>query len=409
MEKPYEKLIRYCKINTMSSDTEPKSPTTARQFDLARLLKTELEQIGLRDVFLGEDCIVYGKLPASPGFEQVPAVGFLSHVDTVPDFTGENVQPLVHEHYDGKDIVLPKCDRVISLRDFPYLQSKVGKTIVTASGDTLLGADDKAGIAEILCLCEKLIEERIPHGPVCVAFTPDEEVGLGTDNFDLKRFGADFAYTLDGGEVGEVVYENFNAGSAVLTFRGVNVHPGSAKGIMVNASLVAMEANAMLPNCETPAQTEDHEGFYHLMSMEGNVEHAKLSYIVRDHDAAKLEYRREMLEHIVKAMNEKYAPNTVSLEWKYGYRNMKDKVQNRLSVVEAAIRATEAVGVKPLIRPIRGGTDGAALTERGLICPNLGMGASGFHGPYEHAIAEDMELCVSILAGIVREVAKGNV
>lgn len=409
MERPYEKLIRYCKINTMSSDTEEKSPTTERQFDLARLLKEEMEQIGLQDVFLGEDCIVYGRLPASSGFEQVPAVGFLAHVDTVPDFTGENVQPLVHEQYDGKDIVLPKENRVIRVSDFPYLQSKVGKTIVTASGDTLLGADDKAGIAEILCLCEKLIEERIPHGPICVAFTPDEEVGLGTDNFDLERFSADFAYTLDGGEIGEVVYENFNAGSAVLNVRGVNVHPGSAKGIMVNASLVAMEANAMLPSCETPAQTEDHEGFFHLMSMEGNVEQATLSYIVRDHDAAKLEHRRETLEHIVKTLNEKYHADTVALTWKYGYRNMKDKVQTRFSVAEAAIRATESCGLKPLIRPIRGGTDGAALTERGLICPNLGTGAGGFHGPYEHAIAEDMETSVSILAGIVREVAKGSV
>jgi len=402
MKKPYERLMEYCRVNTMSDETVETSPTTKVQFDLANLLLKELEELGVSNLQLDDTCVLYGEIPATPGQENAPAIGFIAHLDTVPDFPGEEVKPLVHENYDGEDIKLPLCDRVISVSDFPHLKEMKGKTIITASGDTLLGSDDKAGVAEIVCLCERLLNSDIPHGKVCIAFTPDEEVGLGTSNFDIPRFGADFAYTLDGGRAGEVVYENFNAASAVFTVEGVNVHPGSAKNIMINASLVAMEINSMLPKAETPANTEGYEGFYHLISMEGSVDKATLAYIVRDHDGSKLDHRVDTLRHIEKIMKEKYG-DKVHLKIRMGYRNMAEKVKTRMEIVEAALRATEKAGLVPSTDPIRGGTDGANLTAEGLPCPNLGTGSYGFHGPYEHSVAEDMELCVDMLEGILKE------
>lgn len=403
MERAYEKLIRYARINTMSDDTVPTSPTTACQFDLARLLEQELTAIGVQDVYLSDACVVYGKLPATKGLEHLPAIGFLAHVDTVPEFSGENVEPRVIEDYDGGDIPLPKGGRTIRVEDFPHLPSMKGKTIITASGDTLLGADDKAGVAEILCLCERLIASGEPHGTVCVAFTPDEEVGLGVSRFDTERFGADFAYTLDGSAVGEVISETFNAASAKVTIHGKNVHPGSAKDVMLNASLVAMEFNGMLPAGDIPARTEGYEGFFHLMQMTGGIETAALSYIVRDHDLQKLGYRIETMRHAEKCLNEKYGEGTVVLEIKDGYRNMAEKIRQRMEIVDAALKATEAAGVTPIVVPIRGGTDGAVLTEMGVPCPNLGTGCYGFHGPYEHAVAEDMDRAVEILAEILKQ------
>ena len=402
MKKPYERLMEYCRVNTMSDEAVETSPTTKVQFDLANLLLKELEEMGVSNLQLDETCVLYGEIPATPGQENAPAIGFIAHLDTVPDFPGEEVKPLVHENYDGEDIKLPLCDRVISVSDFPHLKDMKGKTVITASGDTVLGSDDKAGVAEIVCLCERLLNSDIPHGKVCIAFTPDEEVGLGTSNFDIPRFGADFAYTLDGGRAGEVVYENFNAASAVFTVEGVNVHPGSAKNIMINASLVAMEINSMLPACETPANTEGYEGFYHLISMEGSVDKATLAYIVRDHDGSKLDHRVDTLRHIEKIMREKYG-DKVNLKIRMGYRNMAEKVKTRMEIVEAALRATEKAGLIPSTDPIRGGTDGANLTAEGLPCPNLGTGSYGFHGPYEHSVAEDMELCVDMMEGILKE------
>ncbi len=402
MKKPYERLMEYCRVNTMSDEAVETSPTTKVQFDLANLLLKELEEMGVSNLQLDETCVLYGEIPATLGQENAPAIGFIAHLDTVPDFPGEEVKPLVHENYDGEDIKLPLCDRVISVSDFPHLKDMKGKTVITASGDTVLGSDDKAGVAEIVCLCERLLNSDIPHGKVCIAFTPDEEVGLGTSNFDIPRFGADFAYTLDGGRAGEVVYENFNAASAVFTVEGVNVHPGSAKNIMINASLVAMEINSMLPACETPANTEGYEGFYHLISMEGSVDKATLAYIVRDHDGSKLDHRVDTLRHIEKIMQEKYG-DKVNLKIRMGYRNMAEKVKTRMEIVEAALRATEKAGLIPSTDPIRGGTDGANLTADGLPCPNLGTGSYGFHGPYEHSVAEDMELCVDMMEGILKE------
>lgn len=403
MERAYEKLIRYARVNTMSDDTVPTSPTTQCQFDLAKLLEQELIAIGVQDVYLSDACVVYGKLPATKGLEHLPAIGFLAHVDTVPEFSGENVEPLVIEHYDGGDIPLPKGGRTIRVEDFPHLPSMKGKTLITASGDTLLGADDKAGVAEIICLCERLIASGEPHGPVCVAFTPDEEVGLGVSRFDTERFGAEFAYTLDGSAVGEVICETFNAASAKVTVHGKNVHPGSAKDVMLNASLVAMEFNGMLPAGDIPARTEGYEGFFHLMQMSGGIETASLGYIVRDHDLQKLNYRVETMRHAAKCLNEKYGEGTVVLEIKDGYRNMAEKIHRRMEIVDAAMKATEAAGVTPIVVPIRGGTDGAVLTEMGVPCPNLGTGCYGFHGPYEHAVAEDMDRAVEILAQILRQ------
>lgn len=403
MERAYEKLIRYAKVHTKSDENSTATPSTAIQFDLAKLLEKELREMGASDVVLTDTCDVYAKIPATKGMEKKAKVGFIAHVDTSPDFSGKNVKPILHENYDGKDIVLPLCNRVISVSDFPALKEKVGKTILTASGDTLLGSDDKAGIAEIMVLCERLLNEDIPHGTVCVAFTPDEEVGRGTESFDIEQFGADFAYTLDGGAVGEVVSENFNAASASVTVHGVNVHPGSAKDIMVNACLVAMELNALLPAGAIPAKTTGYEGFFHLNGMEGNVEQAKLHYILRDHDLKKLREKEKVFRSAVAAINGRYGAGTVEAKIKEGYRNMREELDKHPEVVEAAMRATEKLGITPITTPIRGGTDGANLTNAGLPCPNLGTGSAGFHGPMEHSVVEDMDLCVEVLLGILKE------
>ena len=382
--RAYERLIKYAKVSTASEEGIGVSPSTPRQFDLARLLVDELRELGVADAEVTDTCYVYGHLPATPGHESAPCLGFIAHMDTSPDFSGENVKPRVIENYDGGDLELG-----------------AGRTLITASGDTLLGADDKAGIAEIMTLIEQLQGGEIAHGRIAVCFTPDEEVGCGTANFDIPKLGADFAYTLDGGAEGEVVYENFNACSAVVNITGVNVHPGSAKNVMVNAALVATEFNAALPSCETPRHTEGYEGFYHLTAIAGTAERAELRYILRDHDAKKLEMRRETMFHIMKILNERYGAGTVSLSFREQYRNMAEKIRpDYMHLVENAVKATENAGVEPLRQPIRGGTDGAQLSWEGLPCPNLGTGGYAFHGPYEHITAEGMDKCVEIIRGI---------
>lgn len=322
-------------------------------------------------------------------------------MDTAPDFSGENVRPRVIENYDGGEVELG-AGRTLSAKDFPHLPSLKGRTLITTSGDTLLGADDKAGIAEIITLIEQLQTERLPHGRIAVCFTPDEEIGYGTAELDLDRLGADYAYTIDGGPEGEIVYENFNAVAATVQITGVNVHPGSAKNIMVNAAQVATEFNACLPCCETPRYTEGYEGFYHLTSIEGTVERAELRYILRDHDAKKLEQRRETMQHVGKILNERYGAGTVSVSFREQYRNMVEKiVPEHMHLVDSAIRAIEDSGLEPLRQPIRGGTDGALLSWEGLPCPNLGTGGYAYHGPYEHITAEGMDKCVEIIRRIV--------
>lgn len=399
-------MIRYCKIHTTSDEESMTSPSSERELVLAEMLYEELKAIGVKDVTLTDSGNVYAKLEATEGYGKYPKIGFIAHMDTAPDFSGENVDPQVIVNYDGKDIPLPKSDRIIRVSDFPHLKEKAGKTIITAGGDTLLGADDKAGIAEIMTLCDKLLKENIPHGTICVAFTPDEEIGRGTESFDLAKFGADYAYTLDGGEVGEVVWECFNAASAAVIVHGNNVHPGSAKGIMVNACLVAAEYNALLPAKEIPSETEHYEGFYHLTNITGSVEEAKMFYILRDHSREKLHDREYEMNRAASVINDKYGLKTVEVHLREGYHNMAEKIKEHYEVVEKALRATERVGLKPSQEPVRGGTDGATLTEMGLPCPNLGTGSYAFHGPYEHSVAEDMDLAVDILVEIIHEFCK---
>lgn len=406
--KAYERFLKYAAVNTASAEGIEASPTTPEQFGLARILTLELKELGLGDAECSETCYVYAHLPATPGYENRPRLGFIAHMDTVPDFSGENVKPRLIPDYDGGDVELGH-GRTLATADFPDLKGLAGRTLIVASGDTLLGADDKAGIAETMTLLEELISSGAAHGPVSVCFTPDEEVGRGTAGFDLERFGADFAYTVDGGPENELSYENFNACSAVVTVSGVNVHTGSAKDTMVNAALTAMEFNSLLPAMETPRHTSGHEGFFHLTEVSGNCEAATARYIIRDHDAQRLESRKQTMLHAAACLNEKYGNGTVSVELRDGYRNMYEKIYpDNMHLVESALAAMRAAGLEPVVEPVRGGTDGAALSWMGLPCPNLGTGGYGYHGPYEHITVEGMDKAVEVLRGIVDIYAHGQ-
>lgn len=401
--KASERFLKYVKIHTASSEETTTTPTTPRQFDLSRLLAEELTALGMEEVYTDKYAYVYAALAASEGMETAPAVGLIAHIDTVPDFCGENVKPQVIENYDGGAVTLGESGRVLTPEKFPWLPTLAGQTLITTDGTTVLGADDKAGVAEIMTACERIINEKLPHGRIAVCFTPDEEVGHGAALLDLNRLGADYAYTVDGGELNEVNFETFNAAGAHWEINGFNIHPGDAKNTMINACLVAHEINAMLPSGEIPAKTEGYEGFYHLLEMRGTVEHAELDYIVRDHDAARFAAREETLRHIEKLINEKYAPGTATLTLTEQYRNMADCLNARPDVVERAERAIEKAGLTPVRVPIRGGTDGAQLSFRGLPCPNLGTGGYSFHGPYEHITAQAMDKAVEIILNIVSE------
>lgn len=404
--KAYERLIKYAKIHTASRDEAATVPSTDIQFDLANELKKEMTEMGIKDVYVDEHAYVYGTIPATPGYKNKPCVGFLAHLDTIPDFSGENVKPRVISNYDGKDIVLGTSGRTITRQNFPHLNDLTGKTLVVTDGTTVLGADDKAGIAEIMTGAEELLKGNIKHGPVAIGFCPDEEVGHGAALMDLTRLGASVAYTLDGGDLGAIEFENFNAAAARIVFHGVNVHPGSAKDVMVNASLLAMEFNSMLPGYDIPSKTEGYEGFFHLIEMKGNVETAQLDYIIRDHDEHKFFARKETIIHIQKIMNEKYGEGTVEVFLKDQYRNMIEEINKKYEVVDKAFAATRACGIEPVAVPVRGGTDGAQLSYRGLPCPNLPTGSYGHHGPYEFAVAEEMESCVELMINIIKEFAK---
>ncbi|MBR1496305.1 MAG: peptidase T [Oscillospiraceae bacterium] len=406
--RAYERLIRYAKVHTASAEDAETTPSTPRQFDLARMLEAELKELGAKDVFVDGHSYVYARLPATPGLEQIPCIGFLAHLDTIPDFPGENVRPRVVENYDGGDIPLGTSGRVLSPADFPHLHKLKGKTLVVTDGTTVLGADDKAGIAEIMTAAERLSGGEIPHGPVALCFCPDEEIGHGASLLDLERLGAALAYTLDGGEIGEIEYENFNAAAAEVAFTGFNVHPGSSKDTMVNASLLAMEFNGMLPAGDTPRNTEGYEGFFHLTEMRGDVASARLSYIIRDHDAQRFEARKDCLRHITKLMNARWGEGAVRLTLREQYRNMAEVIAPHREVVDKAMDAVRALGLEPKAVPIRGGTDGAQLSFRGLPCPNLPTGSYGHHGPYEHAVAEQMDQCADLILNILREFAKGG-
>ncbi|WOC33578.1 MULTISPECIES: peptidase T [Caproicibacterium] len=400
-----QRLLKYIRVYTTSDETSSAVPTAKREFDLANQLAEEMRQLGIDHVRVTDMCYVYGEIPATAGKEQVPTLGLIAHMDTAPDFNGEGVNPQIIEQYDGGDVSLGNSGRVLSPREFPHLEKLKGKTLITTDGATLLGADDKAGIAEILTACERLIQEKRPHGRICIGFTPDEEVGSGADHFDIQGFGADFAYTVDGGDSSEISYENFYAAGAVLTIHGFNVHPGDAKNTMLNASLIAMEANSMLPAAETPAHTDGREGFFHLCEMSGTVEQAKLSYIIRDHSKEHFEIRKDMMQKIAEILNEKYGAGTVQAEITDQYENMLSYIKPYPQLVENARKAMRALGVVPCELPIRGGTDGAKLSVSGLPCPNLGTGGHAFHGPYEHITAEDMELSTKIILGILSQFA----
>ena len=404
--RAYERFLRYAAVYTASDEESTAVPTTARQFDLARMLVQELREMGVKDARVDDKCYVYGSIPATPGYEGCVSLGFIAHMDTTPDFKGEGVKPQVIPDYDGEDVALGDSGRVLSAEQFPHLRGLKGRTLITTDGTTLLGADDKAGVAEIMTLAERILNEEIPHGKICIGFTPDEEVGSGADYFDVEHFGAQYAYTLDGGVEAEVVYENFNACTASFEVHGVNIHPGDAKDKMVNASLVAMEINQMLPSCDTPAHTEMYEGFFHLTSMEGNVEKAKLHYIVRDHDRESFQVRKKLLRFIEKTINEKYGKGTAVLQIQDEYENMEEKIKPCLHLIDNAKDAMRDLGIEPDVSPVRGGTDGARLSFMGLPCPNLGTGGYAFHGPYEHITAEGMDTVVEIVLGIIRRYAK---
>ena len=401
-----ERLLKYVSYWTTSDEECRQIPSSERQFELGKVLEQELRDLGLEKVTLTDHCYVYGLLPATKGYADKPAVGFISHMDTAPDFSGKDVKPQIIPDYDGNDVLLKGSGTYLKISDFPTLKTLKGRTLITTDGTTLLGADDKAGVSEIMTAVEQIITEKIPHGDIWIGFTPDEEVGSGADLFDLDYFKARFAYTVDGDYEGEVAYENFNAASASFEINGVNVHPGEAKDIMINAALVGCEIASLLPENETPTHTEGREGFYHLTDFSGDIAHAKVNYIVRDHDKATFEKRLDTLRGIEKKMNEKYHADTVKLNIQHSYSNMLEVIEKNEYVVAIAKKAIKNVGLEPVSRPVRGGTDGARLSFMGLPCPNLGTGGYGFHGPFEHISVEGMDTAVSVIKEIVKITAE---
>ena len=399
--RAYERFLHYAKVNTQSAEGTGKSPSTDCQWELARLLERELRELGLRDVRLSEFGVVTAVLPATPGCEGAPALGLLAHMDTAPAFSGEGVTPIIHEEYDGGDVALPREGRVIRLADFPEMAALKGRTLITADGTTLLGADDKAGIAEIMTLCETLITSGAPHGKLCVAFTPDEEIGEGPDHFDVPAFGAQYAYTVDGGQEGGIEYENFNAAAARIEITGVSVHPGDAKDTMENALLIAMELNAKLPPEEIPARTEGYQGFFHLDELRGDVAFAQAHYIIRDHDRERFAQRKALMERAVEEVQAAHPKARLKLTLRDSYYNMAGQLKDCMHLIENAKEAARMAGVEPVVSAIRGGTDGARLSFMGLPCPNLGTGGYNFHGPYECVTVEGMDAVVDILRHIV--------
>ena len=396
-----ERFFNYVSYWTTSDENGTTNPTSEREFTLAKVLEQELKDMGLEQVLLTDTCYVYGLLPATSGMENKKAIGLIAHMDTAPAFSGENVKPQIIENYDGQDILLKGSNTWLKVSDFPTLETLKGHRLITTDGTTLLGADDKAGIAEIMTTVEEIKNSDIPHGDIWICFTPDEEVGMGPNSFDLDYFKADYAYTVDGGYEADIAYENFNAASAEFHINGVSVHPGEAKDIMVNAALIACEIVMMLPEQETPAHTENREGFYHLTDISGDVVSATLSYIIRDHDNSIFTSRLNKLRAIEADMNQKYGSNTVSLEITHSYENMISVIEKNMHIIELAKKAISSVGLTPVSLPVRGGTDGARLSFMGLPCPNLGTGGYAFHGPYEHVSINSMERVVKILKEII--------
>ena len=403
-----DRFLRYVKFETRSDEKSETIPSTPTQLEFAKILAKELEEIGMENVYVNDACFVNATLPGNVD-KDVPVIGFIAHMDTA-DFNATNVNPKIVENYDGKDIVLNKAkDIVLSVEEFPNLKNYVGETVITTDGTTLLGADDKAGIVEIVEAMKYLIEHpEIKHGTVKVAFGPDEEIGRGADNFNVEEFGADFAYTMDGGPVGELEYESFNAAGAVFKIKGKSVHPGTAKGKLINASLIAAEVVNSFPADEVPEKTEGYEGFYFLDKINSNCEEAELSYILRDHDREKFEAKKEFAANVAKKINEKYGKELVSVEIKDQYYNMGEIIKDHMNVVEIAKKAMENLGIKPVIEPIRGGTDGSKISFMGLPTPNIFAGGENFHGKYEFVALESMILATDVIVEIVKLNGEGK-
>lgn len=401
MDRLVERFIKYVKYNTTSDETSNTCPSTKTQLDFGKVLAEECKAIGLKDVTIDENGYVMAVLPSNCN-ENVPVIGFIAHMDTSPDMSGKNVNPQIIENYNGEDIVLNKEKNIVfSPKIFPNLAQCAGDTLITTDGTTLLGADNKAGIAEILTAMEYLIQHpEIKHGKICIAFTPDEEIGRGADLFDVKRFGADFAYTIDGGLLGELEYENFNAAQAKITIYGQNVHPGTAKNKMKNAVLIGVQLAQLFPEKEVPAHTDGYEGFYHLNNFNGNVEKVEMVYIIRDFDMDNFNNRKNFVKMAVEKINELYGDGTVHLELRDQYYNMKEKLEDKMYIVERAFNAMKAVGVEPKIKPIRGGTDGSRLSYMGLPCPNIFTGGDNFHGRYEYISVNSMRKTVEVIVKI---------
>ncbi len=402
-----ERFLKYVSFNTTSDENTKMTPSTPGQMIFAQYLVEELKSIGLQEVELDKNGYIMATLPANTD-KDIPTIGFISHMDTSPDMSGKNVKARIVENYDGNDILLNE-EKVIVLETekYPEILQYKGQDIIVTDGTTLLGADDKAGIAEIVSAMEYLIAHpEIKHGKIRVGFTPDEEIGQGADHFDVPKFGAEWAYTLDGGEIGELEFENFNAAAAKITFKGLNVHPGYAKHKMLNSMRVAHQFVSMLPRHETPEHTEKYEGFYHLVGMEGTVEQSSLSYIIRDHDRDRFERRKKEIQHITNKINAEFGEGTATLELRDQYYNMREKVEPVMHIVDLAFEAMESVGVKPNVKPIRGGTDGSRLSYEGLPCPNIFAGGHNFHGRFEYVPVQSMEKAMMVVVKIAELLAK---
>jgi len=403
-EKLLNRFLAYVKIYSTSDAESETTPSTPRQWDIANYIAEELKTIGLENVSIDDNGYIMGYVPSNLDNDDRPTIGFISHYDTSPDFSGENVKPQVWENYDGSDLLLNSTTGfTLSASKFESLKKYIGQTLITTDGNTLLGADDKAGCAEIVTAAEYLIAHpEIKHGRIAVGFTPDEEIGRGAHKFDVAKFGAEWAYTMDGSEVGELEYENFNAAGAVVKIHGLSVHPGYAYGKMVNAALLAAEFIQLLPANETPATTKGFDGFYHLMDITADISEAKLQYIIRDHDEEKFEARKKFMEEKVAESNQKYGEGTAEVEIKEQYRNMKQQFEGKMHIIDLAAKAMKEAGIEPLIKAIRGGTDGAQLSYMGLPCPNIFAGGMNFHGPYEYVALESMEKATEVIINIVK-------
>ncbi len=403
-----ERFLKYVGFDTQSDENSGVTPSTPGQMEFVKYLKTELEELGLEDISLDDNGYLFATLPSNVD-KEIPVIGFIAHVDTSPDMSGKNVNPRIIHNYNGKDILLSAEEEayILSPEMFPELLNHVGEDLIVTDGKTLLGADDKAGIAEIISAVEYLQQHpEIKHGKIRIGFNPDEEIGLGAHKFDVEKFGCEWAYTMDGSEVGELEYENFNAASAKVTFKGRNVHPGYAKHKMVNSMRIASQFISMLPRHDTPEHTEKYEGFYHLVGMQGDVELSTLTYIIRDHNHQRFESRKKEMEHLVRKINAEFGEGTASIELRDQYYNMREKIEPVMHIIDIAFAAMEAVGVKPNVKPIRGGTDGAQLSFKGLPCPNIFAGGMNFHGRYEYVPIQSMEKAMKVIVKIAELVAE---